>query len=175
MAGLTFLQNRSLTDITSLPSGVPVGKIGQVVQTVKTDTFNTSSTSYTDITGMSLSITPTSISSKILIKTCISWGGSQNLYGYGKFVRNSTDIFMGDSGGGNRVSATFPMEHYDDGSAVYNCFVASSEFLDSPSTTSAITYKVQMASTSGTSYIGRRTDTDARRMSSSITAMEVLA
>jgi len=162
-------------------STFPLGKIGQVIQTTKTDTFSTSSATYTDITGMSLSITPSSTSSKILIKTCISWGGGQNVYGYGKFVRGSTDIFLGDSGGGNRVSATFPMEHLSHDTATYNCFVASSEFLDSPSTTSATTYKIQARIVSGgaTLYINRpendNNETYIGRFTSSITAMEVLA
>ena len=38
------------------------GKIGQVVSTTKTDGFSTSSTSVTDVTGLSVSITPTSTS-----------------------------------------------------------------------------------------------------------------
>ena len=156
------------------------GKIGQVVSTTKTDTFNTTSSSFTDLTGMSLSITPTSTSSKILLKTCVTWGGSQNVYGFGKFVRGSTDIFMGDSGGGNRTSATFPMEHLNDSTAVYNCFVASSEFLDSPSTTSATTYKIQVRTHDGshTLYINRPSndndETYTGRFTSSITAMEIL-
>ena len=44
------------------------GNILQVVSTTKTDTFSTTSTSYVDITGLSVSITPTSTSSKIFIK-----------------------------------------------------------------------------------------------------------
>ena len=169
--------------ITSDGSGVITSskfKIGQIVQTTKTDTFNTTSSSFTDLTGMSLSITPTSTSSKILLKTCVTWGGSQNVYGFGKFVRGSTDIFMGDSGGGNRTSATFPMEHLNHGSGTFNCFVASSEFLDSPSTTSATTYKIQVRTHDGshTLYINRpennNDETYTGRFTSSITAMEVL-
>ena len=56
--------------ITSNGSGVITSskfKIGQVVQTSITDTFTTSASSLTDITGLSVSITPTSTSSKILV------------------------------------------------------------------------------------------------------------
>ena len=56
--------------ITSDGSGVITSskfKIGQVVSTTKTDGFSTSSTSVTDVTGLSVSITPTSTSSKVLI------------------------------------------------------------------------------------------------------------
>jgi hypothetical protein len=178
-------------DTISIPSGATItnsgtatgfggGKIGQVVQTVKTDNFSTSSGSYTDITGMSVSITPSSTSSKILIKTCISWGGGQNVYGFGKIVRGSTDIFMGGATG-NRTSATFPMEHLSHETAQYNCFVASSEFLDSPSTNSSTIYKIQVRGTSGgaTLFINRPENDNNEayigRFTSSITAMEVLA
>ena len=50
----------------SFPNG-GVGKILQVIQTVKTDTWSSTAASFTDISGMSLSITPTSTSNKILI------------------------------------------------------------------------------------------------------------
>ena len=48
----------------TIPAG---GKILQVLQTVKTDTFTTTSTSFVDVTGLSVSITPATTSSKILI------------------------------------------------------------------------------------------------------------
>ena len=175
----TSINNASLNSVSALPSGIDTGKLGQAVQTVKTDNFSTSSGSYTDITGMSVSITPSSTSSKILIKTCISWGGGQNVYGFGKIVRGSTDIFMGGATG-NRTSATFPMEHLSHETAQYNCFVASSEFLDSPSTNSATIYKIQVRGTSGgaTLFINRPENDNNEayigRFTSSITAMEIL-
>ena len=49
-------------------AGLPAGSVLQVVQTVKTDTFATTSTSFVDITGVSVAITPSSTSSKILIQ-----------------------------------------------------------------------------------------------------------
>ena len=51
----------------ALASGFGGGKILQVLQTVKTDTFTTTSTSFVDVTGLSVSITPATTSSKILI------------------------------------------------------------------------------------------------------------
>ena len=52
-------------------TGLSAGKIGQVLQTVKTDVFQTSSSSFTDVTGLSVSITPSATTSKIL---CICTG-----------------------------------------------------------------------------------------------------
>ena len=48
-------------------AGLPAGSVLQVVQDVKLDTFTTSSTSFTDVTGLSVDITPSSTSSKVLV------------------------------------------------------------------------------------------------------------
>ena len=66
---LTRLSNQSLTSISSLPAGVG-GKVLQVLSTTKTDSFASSSISANtgvDITGLSVDITPSATSSKILI------------------------------------------------------------------------------------------------------------
>jgi len=156
------------------------GKIGQVVQTVKKDTYNTNSSSFALITGLSVNITPTSTSSKILIKTSISFGGVQNVYAYAKILRGSTDIFIGDAGSTNQIRCTFPMTTVDHSSSPYKAYVSNSEFLDSPSTSSEITYSVHLRSqASNTVYINRESNNDDNdyngRYTSSITAMEVLA
>ncbi len=43
------------------------GNVLQVVSTAKTDVFSSSSTSFTDVTGLSVAITPSSTSNKILV------------------------------------------------------------------------------------------------------------
>ena len=64
---ITKLNNLSVSALTALPSGVG-GKVLQVVSTTKTDVFTASlNNSFTDITGLSVSITPSSASNKILI------------------------------------------------------------------------------------------------------------
>ena len=165
-----------------LASGLALGKIGQVVQTVKTDTFSTSSSSFTAITGLSVAITPSATSSKILIRTVISYGGDQNLYGFAKILRGSTDILVGDAGASSQIRATFPMMNTDgDGPGeIYKAHVASSEFLDSPSSTSELTYSVHVSTYVSKNIFINRESNDANagyngRYTSSITAMEVLA
>ena len=155
----------------AVPSG---GKILQVVQTAKTDTFTTSSTSFTDLTGLSVAITPSSTSSKVLVmvssNTSNSSGGYNTLM---KIVRGSTDIFIGDSAG-SRPQASSQTRDGDTNASQTLTF----SFLDSPSTTSATTYKVQVKTqTSGTACINR-TSADSNtaeigRTASSIIAMEV--
>ena len=67
---LTRLSNQSLTSISSLPAAISTGKVLQVLSTTKTDSFASSSISANtgvDITGLSVDITPSATSSKILI------------------------------------------------------------------------------------------------------------
>jgi len=166
-------------DGTILTTNSSVGKILQVIQTVKADTFSTTSTSYTDITGLSVAITPTSTSSKILVTFHINLGHTNYVSGFVRLMRDSTAISVGNASG-NRIVATVAMadDPIDD---EINCYSAT--FLDSPSTTSATTYKLQIT-TEGEANTGNvhinRSGEDAdniqnARVVSSITVMEVAA
>ena len=154
------------------------GKILQVVQTSKTDTTSLTDTySFTDISGMSVSITPSATSSKILILSTLNIASGAAAYGANvRLVRDSTGIFIGDAAS-SRVQATFSTISVDNNFA----FPQTINFLDSPSTTSATTYKIQWNITydNGTPiiYLNRSvTDGDAAtnaRTPSSIIAIEV--
>jgi hypothetical protein len=152
-------------------------KVGQVVSTAKTDTFTTSSATYADVTGLSLSITPTATTSKIMLVASVVGGGhSGTTAGYAQFVRDSTAIGIGDTRG-TRVRATFPLTILVGTNYVYSL---NGSFLDSPATTSAITYKIQIRNEAGgTLYINRsQNDADGvygGNFISTITAFEVLA
>ena len=151
------------------------GKILQVVTVTKSDSFTTTST-MVDITGLTVDITPSATSSKILVLSAIN--GSQEVgvtRGYLVLYRDSTAIFVGDAAGSrSRWSGSF--------SSTANSIAAgtvTSCYVDSPSTTSAVTYKWQGGNggNSGTFYINR-TDGDADdatqiRMASTITLMEI--
>jgi hypothetical protein len=168
--------------ITSDGSGVITSSkfnIGQIVSTTKTDTFSTSSNTYTDLTGLSFNITPTSTSSKILLSTEICFGGSASIYGFARFMRDSTAIGVGDTGESNQQRASIPMDTPNTSHDIYKCKNSAMTFLDSPSTTSSITYKIQvLVHGSGTLNINRANNNDAQpyngRYVSSLTAMEVL-
>lgn len=148
----------------------------QIVQTTKTDVFSTSSTSFVDVTGMSVTITPFYSDSDILVMVtlCCS-GGLSGTGGYPVFfqlVRGSTPLLIGDTAG-SRTRIT--------GGETSDSGVGSTNFnyVDSPATTSATTYKVQ-AMVPNASYTGKvnagAADTDAAgfpRGASSIIAMEV--
>lgn len=154
---------------------VGTGKILQVVSTAKTDAFTTTSTAFTDITGLSVSITPTATSSKILVMAYVVAGVSGDIAINARLVRDTTAIFVGDTAGSR------PRDTYYAGLNVSNLGLAFSPiYLDSPATTSATTYKVQVFCNTGTVYVNRSTqdrDTTAYdgRTASSITVMEVSA
>ena len=162
-----------------IADAVSMGKIGQVVQAVKTNTQNTTDdNTWTDVADLSVAITPAATSSKILVFfTVNATADTQDHVGI-RLVRGSTDIFIGtDSDAGQNVSAG-----YRNATAEENYDMANlcGQYLDSPSTTSETTYKIQAAS-NDEFFINRPHDdtgtTNVQRphTSSSITVMEVLA
>tara|TARA_B100000900_G_scaffold346878_1_gene311824 strand:+ start:94 stop:618 length:525 start_codon:yes stop_codon:yes gene_type:complete len=159
-------------------SGIPSGGGGgiiQIVQTTKTDTASISSSTFADI--LTVSITPTSTSSKFLLIGDLKIGYSSYTAAVAwKFVRDSTDIFIGDSDG-SRSSCTWGLEDGHDNSTVYQLDTTYGTFLDSPSTSSAITYRIQWKAPQATGYLNR-TGSDNNsvgypRTASSFTVMEV--
>ena len=155
---------------------MPAGHILQTVSTTKTDTFTTSSSSYVDITGMSVSITPSSTSSKIYVTANANVGNNSGSYAsFVRLVRDSTAVAVGDSSGSRTVCSTY-MSY--DGNEYRISGAASILYLDSPNTTSATTYKLQMFSegSSVTTFNRSGGDNDSGdrgRMASTITVMEI--
>jgi len=158
--------------------GIGGGKILQVVSTTKTDTFTTTSTSFVDITGFSVSISPSSTTSKILVIFNVSVGadGGTNAP-TAQIMRDSTAIAIGDAAGSRTRATSLYYAGNGGGANAQNNF--SNNFLDSPNTTSSVTYKIQVRSNSAaqTTAINRGTgDTDGAstaRGVSTITLMEV--
>jgi len=158
-------------DTVALTSGAKTsgfGKIGQVVQTVKSDTFNMNSSTYADVTGMTASITPTTTSSKILVlvDTQVSSAVTYNVHL--RLVRGSTEIH------------TKVQRIAQDGQGQYREYPLTYIYLDSPSSTSSTTFKLQMKVNGQTAYLNRPSDTGGYDPSgvesdSTITLMEILA
>jgi hypothetical protein len=174
------LNSSSITGLAAVGglSSPQTGSVLQVVQTVKTDKFTTTSSSAVDITGLSVTITPTSTSSKILILTNINYGADDNLYGAFFVLRNSTNVVVGTYPSGNQTAATFGVGPTKDN---YKIGSASHIYLDSPNTTSSITYKVQASSEFGSIQLSINAPfqtTDASYIiggTSTITVMEIAA
>jgi hypothetical protein len=181
-SGIIQFQSNGSTKATLNSSGFSYpGGVLQVVSTIKTDTFTTTSGSYVDVTGLSVNITPTSASNKILVVVSVNYGGGTNSYGFAQLVRNGTPIGLGDSDGASRTECTFPLQTANTASDAAKLMNSSVTILDSPATTSAITYKVQALSgyTSTTLSINRSennpNDTYSGLSSSTITVMEIAA
>jgi hypothetical protein len=152
------------------------GGVLQVVSTTKTDTFTTSSTTFTDITGLSVTITPTSATSKIMVLVSLQASGQNGSNSSSsRLMRGATAIFIGDAASArDRASADI------EGGLASNRVTSSQApmFLDSPATTSSTTYTVQIKSTTaGNSYVNRGSadvdDSGHQRTASSITVMEI--
>ena len=141
----------------------PLGKIGQVVQTVVTDKIASTSTSFTDITGCSVSITPTSTSSKILIQFVGSFGnGGEDIDAFYQILRGSTVLQVPYHIGDGDIQATR-------GNRSCSCTL-----LDSPSTTSEVTFKAQFKVSSNEIFLNRNGANDQCGFTT-LTVSEVLA
>ena len=175
---LTKLNNQSLTAVTS--AGLPIrsGSVVQVVSTTKTDTWSGTPGAgvFSDITGLSVAITPTSATSKILVTFSTNVSASAVSTTGVRLVRDSTPISVGDAAGSRPLATTGGAGNEG---ANWNGDVLASSFLDSPSTTSSITYKLQITgNASAVQYVNRKardanTISDDYRMTSHITVMEI--
>jgi hypothetical protein len=156
-------------------SAMPAGSVLQVVSVTKTDVASGTNTTFADVAGLSVSITPSSASNKILVIANVTGNGTA-LSNHLRLalVRNSTQIALGDADALRiRLSGwIYNPDGYGIGSSV-------TTHLDSPNTTSAVTYKVQASCENNTWYINRSSnDPDnytSGRSVSSITLMEIAA
>ena len=174
-AGTTTLTLPSTSGTIVTTNTLPAGSVLQVVQTVKTDTFSSSTTnSWVDITGLSVSITPSSSSNKILVMAQVMAAGAVTTNNVLlRLVRDSTAIDVGATAS-NRVPSFACTQASNDNNNANN---VNASYLDSPATTSSTTYKIQAWSNSATMYINRSpNDTDASyapRGASTITVLEI--
>jgi hypothetical protein len=151
-------------------------RVLQTVSTAKTDTFSltTSVTTPTDVTGLSVTITPSATSSKILIIANCAIGVSSGSFGFARLAGGSSASYLG-AAAGSRIQATQGVL-----TASASTMGTHMVYLDSPNTTSATTYKVQIYCTGGANIHVNRShdDTDSNafvRAASSITVMEISA
>lgn len=169
-SGLTTLNASNLSSGTVPVARLPAvaiggGKVLQVVSTNSTTQFTSNANSYTDITGMSVSITPSASNSKILVMTDFSADTENDNTNYGfQLKRGSTSIGNGVSG---NVVAHMNANEFD---------TMAITFLDSPSTTSATTYKLQFKSFNGGYLSFNRSQSSLTyQTASNITVLEIEA
>jgi hypothetical protein len=161
----------------AVADGLNTRKFGQIAQTVKTDTFTTTSSTYVVVTGLEVSITPSSASNKVLVMISVPFafagaGAGGQPEGHMSIFRDTTNLSVPTSPGDRT-----PVTH----STAVQSFNFS--FLDSPATTSAVTYSVRVRGPGGDPtpvvYVNRSVDdsdaTGRARGISTITAIEVAA
>lgn len=139
---MSTLRVNAITTVAGKPIVNSTGSILQVVQTVKTDTFySATSETFYDVTGMSATITPSSTSNKVLVefnlgKVC---GINNNLF---RIMRNGSVMpGVGDAAGSR------PQGHFTEsnqGRDSNHTGSLSYAYLDSPASTSAVTYQLQV-------------------------------
>jgi hypothetical protein len=146
--------NASIATSGTLPKGrLPAGSVLQVLSVSDTSQYvynsgSASQTTYYDITGLSLSITPTSATSKILILANVQGGQYPN--GYNAFLRINRDgSAIGVGVNGSYLSTSGASWRTVDGSELSTVPL---KYLDSPATTSAVTYKIQLCNSGGSTY-----------------------
>lgn len=133
---MSQLRTNSIVPVGGIPAGASGGGVVQTVQTQYTSSFNTSSSTFVDVTNFTATITPRSSSNKILIILSTSGthigSASQGEY---RILRGATD--PASIAGGRMWTSD---GYY--GSTTTSDAVCM--FLDSPATTSATTYKLQI-------------------------------
>ena len=128
-------------------SAFPLGGVSQVVQGTLGSTLTASPTNgnnnFSD-TGLSASITPSSSSNKILI-TYTLHAGTNSYQVKSRIMRDSTPVGQGTSEGSRGIASSV-VNNYDDVQSTnqYRYSPQGITFLDTPATTSAITYKIQV-------------------------------
>jgi len=175
----------------TIPSGVVLtnngtasgfGKVLQVVSTTKTDVFSASPASLpttVDVTGLSVNITPSSTSNKVLVfyNVYTSCASGVSIAVSVILDRSGTNIAVGDAVSNHSQVTTYAasMQATDGGSVS----IHTMNYLDSPASTSALTYKIKLGGfNSNTIYVNRTgRDNDLAsydgRFVSTITAMEI--
>jgi hypothetical protein len=170
-------------------ASLPAGSVLQVVSATLNTYGSTGSTTYVAVTGLSVAITPATTSNKVLIRGYIWLAGSSQNGMYGAVFRGGSILSgaVGSSsqpsaitnGGGGTVIASggfIPAAAYVQYQATPICF----EYLDSPASTSSLTYQIYVrVGGGGTLYYNYQGNTggnpDFGYFASSITAMEIAA
>ena len=173
----TIALTNQLSGMTS--ASLPTGSVVQVVQNVKADTFTVSGATFVTITGFDVTITPTSASSKVMIDLSLHIGEGQDTFPLFRMYRGSTELTIPSAIGSGQAGMFGKTTTGNDTRDQYLIEPVNFKFLDTPSTTSAVTYSIKvrpMATTSRTIHVNRgNTIGDANQFTtiSTITATEI--
>ena len=182
---MSQLKVSSVTDLSGTGSTYAPGHVIQVVTAEKLDTFAaTPGAVWADIPGLSVTITPQSANSKMLILADIKAAGTQdNSVVRAKVVRGIsgtfTDVGVGDAAS-NRPRSLGQFYISSGGGGIYYMAQIGGNINDQPNTLSPVTYKAQIGGDSNATVVRvniTQGDRDAAyqdaRGYSSITVMEI--
>lgn len=158
-------------------SNLPSGTMFNFQSTNTTTVSTTTSSSFAAISGVTVTITPTSSSNKVLVRAVLQTSATSTAAGFFQLARGGSAIGVGAAAGSRTVcgAASIGLS----GTATMQTVVM--EFLDSPATTSATTYTAQWAADGGVGTISlnaSNTDTNTSsfpRTSSTISVYEIKA
>lgn len=171
----TYLQDTNSTEFYngSAYEALVSGKILQVLNVVKVNVFSTTSSTFVDVTDLTLTITPATATNKVLLFINLA-GSTTDVSNTGnagyRILRDSTAIGLGTGGSSFQFSGVLGTRLLGD----YAMQQPSATVLDSPATTSAVTYKIQARTEGGTVYVNQQRVTE-NGMISTLTLMEVSA
>ena len=179
---MSELRTNRIVPRDGLVSGTGIGGgIIQVKSTTITNTFDNDQETFADVTGVTVTITPTRSDSNILVMYNGQVGmEATNRMGHIRIVRviggtTKTDLYVGDQGQSNQARASSSV------ASPYNYMLASfsGTFMDAPATTSPVTYKMQIAAGDQGYKVnvgrddGNSNEFSRARVPTSITVMEV--
>ena len=161
--GTSQLANGAVTS-AKLASGVG-GKVLQVVNVTYSTNVSSSSSTFTD-SGLTASITPSSVSNKVLVFV--------NINGLNKGT-NDTGISLKLLRGATNIHNIESIAGYTANTNNISVGSSSTSYLDTPSTTSSITYKVQFNSFNNLGTVQINANSVSGGSVSTMTLMEIQA
>ena len=175
---LTRINNNSLSNVTA--AGLPEGSVIQVVEALKTDRYTESVTARlysSDVTGLSVTITPTSSTSKLLIIASVSASNSQSAYrwAFGIFRDGSLSSLAGDAVGSQTSTTIGRIGQPTDTAALETRGFTGA--VDAGST-GATTFSIRLLNVEGTTgnmYVNRSSaGTDANYITNAASSLVVM-
>jgi hypothetical protein len=162
-------------------ANAPSGSVIQVVQTVKTDTFSTAGTSFVEISGYSVTLTPSSAANKVMVDVCVHIGENQDAFPLFKMYRNGVELSVAPTISPGQAGMFGKTTTSNGARDQYFIQPVNFKFLDSPNTTSSVSYTIRvrpMGTTNRTIFVNRsETIGDANQYAtiSTLTATEIAA
>ena len=141
-AGGVTIDGLKIKDVSS--GSVMSKPILQVVEATDVTDTSYTGTGPTALGSLNLSITPTSTSSKILLMATVNLSSDSTRYWTLQFYRDTTELGVSDQATGSQTNAFIQPNVLQATDVKYQTLVTSINYVDSPSSTSAITYSVKI-------------------------------